>query len=54
METVLRGATCAITDSIKLGATIRSVDLLRGPDLYAERYIQYRRAHPLQATPVPA
>ena len=43
------GATCAITDPIKLGATIRSVDLLRGRDLYAKRYIQYRRAHPLKA-----
>jgi 5-methyltetrahydrofolate--homocysteine methyltransferase len=45
------GATCAITDPIKLGATIRSVDLLRGRDLYARRYIQYRRAHPLEAVP---
>lgn len=46
------GATCAITDPIKLGATIRSIDLLRGRDLYAKRYIKYRRAHPLEATPV--
>jgi 5-methyltetrahydrofolate--homocysteine methyltransferase len=51
---ILAGATCAITDPIKLGATIRSVDLLRGRDLYAKRYIQYRRAHPLEAIPTPA
>lgn len=42
------GAICAITDSIKLGATIRSIDLLRGRDLYAKRYIQYSRAHPAE------
>jgi 5-methyltetrahydrofolate--homocysteine methyltransferase len=49
---ILAGATCAITDPIKLGATIRSIDLLRGRDFYAKRYIQYRRAHPLETVPV--
>lgn len=43
------GATCAITDPIKLGAIIRAADLLRGRDAYAKRYIQYCRAHPVEA-----
>lgn len=42
------GATCAITDPIKLGSTIRAIDLLSGRDLYAKRYIQYLRAHPVE------
>jgi 5-methyltetrahydrofolate--homocysteine methyltransferase len=42
------GATCAITDPIKLGATIRGADLLRGRDNYAKAYIKYCRAHPAE------
>jgi len=42
------GATCAITDPIKLGATIRATDLLRGRDNYAKAYIKYCRAHPVE------
>lgn len=42
------GATCAITDPIKLGATIRAADLLRGRDAYARAYIKYCRAHPVE------
>lgn len=38
------GATCAITDPAKLGATIRASDLLLGRDDYAMRYIKYFRA----------
>ena len=37
------GATCAITDSIKPGLTIRAVDLLRGRDKYAGRSIKHYR-----------
>ena len=43
------GASCAITDPIKLGATIRGADLIRGRDTYSKRYIQYCRAHPVEA-----
>ena len=39
------GATCAITDPIKLTSTIRATDLLMGRDLYGSRYIGYWRAH---------
>ncbi len=42
------GATCAITDPIKLGTTIRAADLLRGRDAYAKAYIKYCRAHPVE------
>jgi len=38
------GATCSITDPIKLGQTIRAADLLLGRDDYAMRYIKYFRA----------
>jgi 5-methyltetrahydrofolate--homocysteine methyltransferase len=38
------GATCSITDPIKLGATIRATDLLLGRDDFAMRYIKYYRA----------
>jgi 5-methyltetrahydrofolate--homocysteine methyltransferase len=38
------GATCSITDPIKLGQTIRAADLLLGKDDYAMRYIKYFRA----------
>ena len=37
------GATCAITDPMKLSLTIRAVDLLRGRDDYAGRYIKHYR-----------
>jgi len=42
------GATCAITDPIKLGATIRAADLIRGRDNYAKAYIKYCRQHPIE------
>ena len=37
------GATCSITDPIKLGSTIRSSDLLMGRDDFAMRFIKYFR-----------
>jgi 5-methyltetrahydrofolate--homocysteine methyltransferase len=37
------GATCVITDPVKLTGTIRAIDLLLGHDLYARRYITYCR-----------
>ena len=39
------GATCAITDPIKLTNTIRATDLLVGRDTYGARYIRYFREH---------
>lgn len=42
------GATCAITDPMKLTSTIRASDLMRGRDGYAKRYIKYLRAHPVE------
>jgi 5-methyltetrahydrofolate--homocysteine methyltransferase len=41
-----QGATCMITDPMKLAAIIRASDLLMGHDPYAKRYVQYFRAHP--------
>ncbi len=38
------GATCSITDPIKLGSTIRSSDLLLGRDDFAIRFIKYFRS----------
>ncbi len=38
------GATCSITDPIKLGATIRAADLLLGRDDFAVRYLKYFRS----------
>jgi 5-methyltetrahydrofolate--homocysteine methyltransferase len=38
------GATCSITDPMKLGATIRACDTLMGRDDFAMRYIKYFRA----------
>ena len=38
------GATCSITDPIKLGSTIRSTDLLLGKDANSIRYLKYFRA----------
>lgn len=39
------GATCAITDPIKLTNTIRATDLLMGRDTFGTRYITYWRAN---------
>jgi 5-methyltetrahydrofolate--homocysteine methyltransferase len=39
------GATCAITDPIKLASTIRATDLLMGRDTFGSRYIGYWREH---------
>lgn len=38
------GATCSITDPIKLGAGIRASDLLMGRDDFAMRYLKYFRS----------
>ena len=38
------GATCSITDPIKLGNTIRATDLLLGKDNNSMRYLKYFRA----------
>jgi 5-methyltetrahydrofolate--homocysteine methyltransferase len=38
------GATCSITDPIKLGNTIRATDLLLGKDANSIRYLKYFRA----------
>lgn len=42
------GATCMITDPMKLVSIIRAADLLLGRDSYAKRFVQYFRAHPLE------
>jgi 5-methyltetrahydrofolate--homocysteine methyltransferase len=39
------GATCAITDPIKLTAIIRAADLLLGRDDHGMRYLKYWRKH---------
>jgi 5-methyltetrahydrofolate--homocysteine methyltransferase len=41
---IYAGATCAITSALKLTATIRAIDLVRGLDDYAGRYISHYRA----------
>ena len=38
------GATCSITDPMKLGQTVKAADLLLGRDANAMRYIKYFRA----------
>jgi len=38
------GATCSITDPVKLGATIKASDLLLGRDANSMRYLKYFRA----------
>lgn len=38
------GATCSITDPIKLGSTIKAADLLLGKDANSIRYLKYFRA----------
>jgi len=43
------GATCSITDPLKLGATVKAADLLLGRDDYAMRYIKnFRQAESLR------
>ncbi len=42
------GATCAITDPLKLTSIIRASDLLIGRDSYGSRYISYWRDHKLE------
>jgi 5-methyltetrahydrofolate--homocysteine methyltransferase len=37
------GATCSITDPIKLGSTVRATDLLLGKDTNSMRYLKYFR-----------
>lgn len=37
------GATCSITDPVKLGSTVRAADLLLGRDNFSMRYIKYFR-----------
>ncbi len=41
---IASGATCSITDPIKLGQSIRAADLMLGRDDYGMRYIKYFRA----------
>lgn len=38
------GATCSITDPIKLGSAIKATDLLLGKDMNSIRYLKYFRA----------
>jgi 5-methyltetrahydrofolate--homocysteine methyltransferase len=38
------GATTSITDPIKLGASIKAIDLLLGKDANSMRYLKYFRA----------
>lgn len=38
------GATCAITDPLKLTSTIRAADLLIGRDKHGKRYLKYWRS----------
>lgn len=38
------GATCSITDPIKLGGSIKATDLLLGKDMNSIRYLKYFRA----------
>jgi 5-methyltetrahydrofolate--homocysteine methyltransferase len=38
------GATCSITDPMKLGQTVKAADLLLGRDGHAMRYLKYFRA----------
>jgi 5-methyltetrahydrofolate--homocysteine methyltransferase len=40
------GATCLITDPMALTLTVRAIDLLRGRDEYASRYINHFRSLP--------
>lgn len=42
------GATCAITDPMKLTSVIRAADLLLGKDSFGSRYIGYWRDHQVE------
>jgi 5-methyltetrahydrofolate--homocysteine methyltransferase len=42
--TMQTGATCSITDPIKLGSAIKATDLLLGKDINSIRYLKYFRA----------
>ncbi len=44
------GATCAITDPMKLASVIRAADLLLGKDSFGSRYIGYWRNHQREET----
>jgi 5-methyltetrahydrofolate--homocysteine methyltransferase len=44
------GATCAITNPMRLTSTIRAVDLLLGRDAFAGRYISHYRSTQVQTT----
>jgi 5-methyltetrahydrofolate--homocysteine methyltransferase len=46
---IAEGATCMITDPMKLAAIIRAVDLLLGRDNYAKRWVTYYRQHPTES-----
>ena len=41
-----QGATCMITDPMKLTAVIRAADLLLGRDTYSKRWVSFFRQHP--------
>jgi 5-methyltetrahydrofolate--homocysteine methyltransferase len=41
---ITAGASCAITDPVKLSLTIRAIDLLRGRDNHGMRYIKHFRS----------
>ena len=41
-----QGATCMITDPLKLTAVIRAADLLLGRDTYSTRWASFFRQHP--------
>jgi 5-methyltetrahydrofolate--homocysteine methyltransferase len=48
------GASCAISDAVKLSALVRASDLLLGRDEYASRYIKhFRKLEKLQAEEQP-
>jgi len=48
--TIEMGATCAITDSLKMAGVIRATDLLLGRDEYGMRYIEtYRKIQKILA-----
>ena len=40
---IREGVTCAITDPVKLTATIRACDMLMGRDPYGGAFIKYAR-----------
>ncbi len=41
---IFAGATCAITDPMKLAGTIKASDLMMGHDMFAAEYMQYCRS----------